>query len=89
MFIFGVMVDVKDGVDVVIVEKEIDKVISEFLCKGLSKDEVKLVLIKWCVLIICGFEEVGGFGGKVDMFVSGEFIVGDFNYFKIELSELG
>lgn len=56
--------------------------------KGLMKDEVKFVLIKCKVVIIWGLEEVGGFGGKVDILVSGEFVVNDFNYFKIELKEL-
>jgi len=87
--IFGVTVDVKDGVDVATVEKEIDKVISEFLRKGPSKDEVKLVSTKRRASIIRGLEEVGGFGGKADTLASGEFIAGDPNYFKTELSELG
>ncbi|MCG7813843.1 insulinase family protein, partial [Alteromonas sp. MCA-1] len=87
--IFGVTVDVKDGVDVATVEKEIDKVIGEFLRKGPSKDEVKLVSTKRRASIIRGLEEVGGFGGKADTLASGEFIAGDPNYFKTELSELG
>ena len=87
--IFGVTVDVKDGVDVSTVEKEIDKVSSEFLRKGPSKDEVKLVSTKRRASIIRGLEEVGGFGGKADTLASGEFIAGDPNYFKTELSELG
>lgn len=87
--IFGVMVDVKDGVDVAKVEKEIDKVISEFLRKGPSKDEVKLVSTKRRASIIRGLEEVGGFGGKADTLATGEFIAGDPNYFKTELDELG
>ena len=87
--IFGVTVDVKDGVDVAKVEKEIDKVISEFLRKGPSKDEVKLVSTKRRASIIRGLEEVGGFGGKADTLATGEFIAGDPNYFKTELDELG
>ena len=86
--IFGVTVDVKDGVDVAQVEKEMDKVIANFLRKGPSKDEVKLVSTKSRASIIRGLEEVGGFGGKADTLASGEYIAGDPNYFKTELAEL-
>ena len=86
--IFGVTVDAKDGVDVAQVEKEMDKVIANFLRKGPSKDEVKLVSTKSRASIIRGLEEVGGFGGKADTLASGEYIAGDPNYFKTELAEL-
>ena len=86
--IFGVTVDVKDGVDVAQVEKEMDKIIANFLRKGPSKDEVKLVSTKSRASIIRGLEEVGGFGGKADTLASGEYIAGDPNYFKTELAEL-
>ncbi|MDG6099414.1 insulinase family protein [Alteromonas sp. ZYF713] len=86
--IFGVSVDVKAGEDVGKVEREMDKIIAEFLRKGPSRDEVELVSTKRRASIIRGLEEVGGFGGKADTLATGEYIAGDPNYFKTELEEL-
>ncbi len=86
--IFGLSVDVAPGADVKKVEREMDKIIQEFLRKGPTKDEVKLVSTKRRASIIRGLEEVGGFGGKADRLASGEFIAGDPTYFKTELKEL-
>ncbi|MDC8832233.1 M16 family metallopeptidase [Alteromonas gilva] len=86
--LFGVSVDVKAGEDAAKVEREMDKIISEFLRKGPTKDEVKLVSTKRRASIIRGLEEVGGFGGKADTLATGEYIAGDPNYFKTELNEL-
>ncbi|NVK54965.1 MAG: insulinase family protein [Alteromonadaceae bacterium] len=86
--LFGVSVDVKAGEDPAKVEREMDKIISEFLRTGPTKDEVKLVSTKRRASIIRGLEEVGGFGGKADTLATGEYIAGDPNYFKTELEEL-
>ncbi|NDW15735.1 insulinase family protein [Alteromonas genovensis] len=86
--IFGLSVDVAAGEDVEKVEREMDKIIQEFLRKGPTKDEVKLVSTKRRASIIRGLEEVGGFGGKADRLATGEFIAGDPTYFKTELKEL-
>lgn len=86
--IFGISVDVKQGEDPAVVEREMDKIINQFLKKGPTKDEVKLVSTKRKAAIIRGLEEVGGFGGKADTLASGEFVANDPNYFKTELKEL-
>lgn len=86
--IFGISVDVKQGVDPATVEREMDRIINTFLQSGPNKDEVKLVSTKRKASIIRGLEEVGGLGGKADTLASGEFIAGDPNYFKTELAEL-
>ncbi|HCB18577.1 MAG TPA: peptidase M16, partial [Alteromonas sp.] len=86
--IFGVSVDVKAGEEPAKVEREMDKIIAEFLRKGPSRDEVELVSTKRRASIIRGLEEVGGFGGKADTLATGEYIAGDPNYFKTELEEL-
>ncbi|GLR69403.1 M16 family metallopeptidase [Agaribacter marinus] len=86
--VFGVIVDVKDGVDPASVESEMDKIIAQFLNKGPSKDEVKLVATKTRASIVRGLEEVGGFGGKADTLARGEMLAGDPAYFQTELNEL-
>jgi predicted Zn-dependent peptidase len=86
--IFGVTVDVKDGVDVATVERELDKVMAEFLKKGPTKDEVALVATKNKASIIRGLEEVGGFAGKAQTLARGELLAGDPGYFKTELARL-
>nr|WP_136250809.1 pitrilysin family protein [Ningiella ruwaisensis] len=86
--IFGVVVDVADGVDVDKVERELDKIMAEFLKKGPSKDEVRLVSTKTKAGIIRGLEEVGGFSGKAQTLAQGELLAGDPAFFKTELALL-
>lgn len=86
--IFGVTVDVKEGESVEDVEREMDRVIAEFLDKGPTRDEVALVSTKTKARIIRGLEEVGGFGGKAVTLAQGELVAGDPNYFATELDEL-
>ncbi|MFC3123361.1 M16 family metallopeptidase [Agaribacter flavus] len=86
--VFGVIVDVKDGVEPAFVEAEMDKIIAKFLKKGPTKDEVELVATKTRASIIRGLEEVGGFGGKADTLARGEMLAGDPAYFQTELKQL-
>jgi predicted Zn-dependent peptidase len=86
--IFGVVVSVKEGEDIKTVEREMEKVIDEFLAKGPTKAEVDLVSTKTKAQIIRGLEEVGGFGGKAVTLAQGELIAGDPAYFATELDEL-
>ncbi|MGQ8367463.1 M16 family metallopeptidase [Glaciecola sp. 1036] len=86
--VFGVIVDVKPGQDPATVEKEMDKIIDNFLINGPTEEEVKLVSTKTKAATIRGLERVGGFGGKADTLAKGEMIAGDPNFFKQELEEL-
>jgi predicted Zn-dependent peptidase len=86
--IFGVVVSVKEGEDIKTVEREMEKVIDEFLAKGPTKAEVDLVSTKTKAQIIRGRAEVGGFGGKAVTLAQGELIAGDPAYFATELDEL-
>ena len=86
--IFGVVVSVKDGEDIKEVEREMEKVIDEFLARGPTKAEVDLVSTKTKASIIRGLEEVGGFGGKAVTLAQGELVAGDPAYFSTELDEL-
>jgi predicted Zn-dependent peptidase len=86
--IFGVVVDVKEGVEVAKVEAELDKVMAEFLKKGPTKDEVKLVATKSQASIIRGLEQVGGFNGKAQTLARGELLAGRPDFFKRELELL-
>ena len=86
--IFGVVVSVKEGETVETVEREMERVIDEFLSRGPTRDEVALVSTKTKAGIIRGLEEVGGFGGKAVTLASGELYAGDPAYFATELDEL-
>lgn len=86
--IFGLVIDVAEGVEVATVEKELDKVMAKFLKKGPSKSEVELVSTKTKASIIRQLEEVGGFGGKAQTLAQGELLVGDPGFFKTELQRL-
>ena len=86
--IFGVVVSVKEGEDIKTVEREMEKVIDDFLAKGPARDEVELVSTKTKARIIRGLEEVGGFGGKAVTLAQGELLTGDPAYFATELDEL-
>ena len=86
--IFGVVVDIADGVEVATVEKEIDKVMNQFLKRGPTKSEVNLVSTKTQASIIRGLEQVGGFNGKAQTLAQGELLAGDPVYFKTELARL-
>ncbi|WP_395338296.1 M16 family metallopeptidase [Ningiella sp. W23] len=86
--IFGLVVDVADGVDVATVEQELDKVMAEFLKRGPTKSEVELVSTKTKASIIRQLEEVGGFGGKAQTLAQGELLAGNPGFFKTELNRL-
>lgn len=86
--IFGVVVSVKPGEDIKKVEREMDRVIDEFLERGPTRPEVALVSTKTKARTIRGLEEVGGFGGKAVTLAQGELLKGDPNYFATELDEL-
>ena len=86
--IFGVVVSVKEGESIEKVEREMERVIDEFLTRGPTRDEVALVSTKTKSSIIRGLEEVGGFGGKAVTLAQGELLKGDPAYFATELEEL-
>ncbi len=86
--IFGVVVSVKEGEDIKTVEREMERVIDEFLARGPTRAEVELVSTKTKARIIRGLEEVGGFGGKAVTLAQGELLKGDPAYFATELDEL-
>ncbi|MEO1251991.1 MAG: pitrilysin family protein [Pseudomonadota bacterium] len=86
--IFGVIVDVKEGVEVKRVEREMERVVDAFLERGPTAQEVDLVSTKTRASIIRGLEEVGGFGGKAVTLAKGELLAGDPAYFATELEEL-
>ena len=86
--IFGVVVSVKEGESIEKVEREMERVIDEFLAKGPTRAEVELVSTKTRAQIVRGLEEVGGFGGKAVTLAQGELLKGDPAYFATELDEL-
>lgn len=86
--IFGVVVSVKEGEDIKMVEREMEKVIDSFLDRGPTRAETELVSTKTKARIIRGLEEVGGFGGKAVTLAQGELLNGNPAYFQTELDEL-
>ncbi len=69
--VFGIVADVKEGVDVDLVKREMDKVMAEFLEDGPTRNEVAVVKTKVTADIVRGLEQVGGFGGKAVTLASG------------------
>lgn len=82
---FVIMVMVKQGQDLVKVEKIIDEELDWLIKQGLIVVELECVKIGVCVGFIRGIECIGGFGGKVDVLVECVVFIGDLGCFCILL----
>jgi zinc protease len=65
--LFYIEIDVKDGVDPVIAEREMDAVIRETLGKGPSEDALKRAVARNIASFSRRIERLGGFGGRSDV----------------------
>jgi zinc protease len=64
---FYINVMVKDGVDPLLAEKEMDAVVNEFLQNGPTKEELQRTNAQIQAAFIRGKERLGGFGGRSDV----------------------
>jgi zinc protease len=84
----NIQVDVKPGGDADAVAKRLDEILSEFVAKGPTAEEVQRVATSTIAQQIDGLEQVGGFGGKAVALAEGQLYVGDSNFYKKELQRL-
>ncbi|RMF16410.1 MAG: insulinase family protein [Alphaproteobacteria bacterium] len=80
-----IRVDVRPGVDPAVVEKRLDELLSEFLAKQISKDELERAQTRIVASNIRGLEKVGGFSGKAVTLAQGELYAGDPGFIRKEL----
>ncbi|CAN5273174.1 pitrilysin family protein [soil metagenome] len=85
---FEVTVDVKPGVDAALVGKRLDAILTDYIAKGPTADEVKRVATTSLSGRIGGLEQVGGMGGKAVTLAEGELYSNDAGFYKKELKEL-
>ncbi len=83
---FEIQVTLKNADDMDQANAIIDRVLTEFLEKGPSADELKRAKTKINASVIRGLEQIGGFGGKAVTLAQGELYAGDPGFFKTSLN---
>jgi predicted Zn-dependent peptidase len=73
---------VKQGKSAEEVEKTINDIVSEFLEKGPTQDELDRVRSSYFSNFLKGIERIGGFGGKSDILASNQVYGGSPDYYK-------
>ncbi|HEY0371424.1 MAG TPA: pitrilysin family protein, partial [Thermoanaerobaculia bacterium] len=64
---FAIIAMVKPGVDPKVVEKEIDAIVSDFIAKGPTAEEVQRAQSRSLAAFVRGMETLGGFGGRSEI----------------------
>ncbi|MPT47594.1 MAG: insulinase family protein [Sphingobium sp.] len=85
---FEVTADVKPGVDTEKLSKRLDEILSDYIAKGPSADEVKRVAMSDISSRIGGMEQVGGFDGKATILAQGALFQGKADAYKDELAQI-
>ncbi|MEZ0495832.1 M16 family metallopeptidase [Sphingomonas sp. IW22] len=86
--IFGLVVDVRPGVDADVAAQKLDAVIADYLKTGPTEDEVRRVATTAISSRLAGLESVGGGYGKAGTLASGLLFAGDPDFYKRELAAL-
>jgi zinc protease len=81
-----ISVDVKPGVDPVMVGKRLDALLADYLAKGPSADEVQRAATQQVAGTISGLERVGGFSGKAVTLAEGAVYSNDPAKYKSDLA---
>ncbi len=79
---FGIIVNVKKGKTVEVVEAAVIEIMDEFLKNGPAEDELKRVKGSYFAGFIKGLERIGGFGGKSDLLAENEVYGGSADFYK-------
>jgi len=85
---FEVEVDVKPGVDPDIVSRELDRIITDFVNRGPTRDEVQRAVMTIMASRLQGLEQVGGFGGKAVALAEGMLYANDPGFVQKQLEAL-
>lgn len=84
---FDVTVDVKPGVDPVMVGKRLDAIIAEFVANGPTADEIQRAVTQEIAGRLFGMEKVGGFNGRASVLAQGALYAGDPGFYEKQLTE--
>jgi zinc protease len=80
---FLIMADVKPGVEVSKVEKEITEELNKVLKDGPTEKELKKMKTQYFANFVRGIERIGGFGGKSDILAQNMVYGGSPDYYKV------
>ncbi len=80
---FFITADVKPGVDVSKVEKEIDEELAKVLKDGPAEKELQKMKTQYFARFVRGIERVGGFGGTSDILAQNMVYGGSPDYYKV------
>ncbi len=79
---FFIVADIKPGVEISKVEKEIDEELAKVLKDGPTEKELKKMKTQYFANFVKGIERIGGFGGKSDILAQNMVYGGSPNYYK-------
>jgi predicted Zn-dependent peptidase len=82
---FNITANVKSGVDYTKVEKTVNGILSDFIDKGPTAEELQRVKSEFFANFIKGLERIGGFGGKSDVLAESAVYGNNPEYFKLYL----
>jgi zinc protease len=83
---FEVTATVKPGIDPGVVDRRLDEIMSDYLAKGPTDDEVRRAATQRIAERIRGLEQVGGFRGKAVALAEGQVYAGDSDFYKKTLA---
>jgi predicted Zn-dependent peptidase len=84
--LFSVSAVVKPGVDPAVVAKRMDEIVTDYVAKGPTQDEVQRAVMSEVSGRIRGLEQIGGFGGKAVSLAEGQTFAGDSDFYKRTLA---
>ena len=85
---FEVTADVKPGTDAATVSKRLDEILTDFIAKGPTTDEVQRVVMTDVSGRIGGLEQVGGFDGKAAVLAQSALYSGTPDAYKKKMAEV-
>ncbi len=86
--LFEVQADVKPGQDADAVSRRLDQIITNFINRGPTQDEVRRAVMRAVSARVQGLEQVGGFGGKAVALAEGMLYADDPAFFHKQLEAL-
>jgi predicted Zn-dependent peptidase len=86
--IFDVQVDVKPGQNADAVSRRLDQIITNFVNRGPTADEVRRAVMRTMSARVQGLEQVGGFGGKAVALAEGALYANDPSHYQKQLEAL-
>jgi predicted Zn-dependent peptidase len=84
---FQVAVDIKPGVDPVMVGKQLDALIADFVARGPTVDEIQRAVTQEIAGRMFGLEKVGGFGGRAALLAQGAVYANDPGFYGKQLAQ--